>query len=60
MIVRFVGGPWDGREEERADRPFVIVKTDAVLVDIYTYVDVGDSADGAALFQLERAPQVDG
>jgi hypothetical protein len=60
VIARFVGGPWDGQQEERNDRPAFVVKTDEDTVvleettagEVYLYRDVGDAADGAILFEV--------
>ena len=55
MIARFVGGPWDGQQEELADRPAFVVKTgeptpavddfdDDKAGEVYLYQDVGDAS----------------
>lgn len=60
MIVRFVGGPWDGREELHEDRPAFVIKSDLPLLaiedleagEVYLYHDAGTAPDGAVLVEL--------
>jgi hypothetical protein len=57
--VRLVGGPWDGRVEEHASRPAMLIRFDpdpaehAEAAEVYLYVDAGDDSAGA-VFELER------